>query len=74
MTFWWMPLYEAYQDAGIDPKDIQAAWFGTTVWELRNLGHGWKFDYIPITRWRKPLCYCHRSSQKRLFRDCFLGL
>lgn len=21
--------YEAYEDAGIEPKDIQAAWFGT---------------------------------------------
>ncbi len=23
--------YEAYQDAGIDPKDIQAAWWGTCL-------------------------------------------
>jgi acetyl-CoA C-acetyltransferase len=43
--------YEAYQDAGIDPKDIQAAWFGTTrLITGENLACVLKFDYIPVTR------------------------
>ena len=44
--------YEAYEDAGIDPKDIQAAWFGTTG--SGNTGQpvcqALKFNYIPVTR------------------------
>jgi len=43
--------YEAYEDAGVDRKDIQAAWVGTTM-----SGHGGvtlaaplKLDRIPIT-------------------------
>ena len=43
--------YEAYQDAGIEPKDIQAAWFGSTQIALGEpLAYALKFDYIPITR------------------------
>ena len=43
--------YEAYQDAGIEQKDIQAAWFGTTrLITGESLGSVLKFDYIPITR------------------------
>jgi acetyl-CoA C-acetyltransferase len=43
--------YEAYQDAGIDPKEIQAAWFGTTrLITGENLAGVLKFDYIPVTR------------------------
>jgi acetyl-CoA C-acetyltransferase len=43
--------YEAYQDAGIDQKDIQAAWFGTTrLTTGENLAGVLKFDYIPVTR------------------------
>jgi len=43
--------YEAYQDAGIDQKDIQAAWFGTTrLITGENLASVLKFDYIPVTR------------------------
>jgi acetyl-CoA C-acetyltransferase len=43
--------YEAYQDAGIEQKDIQAAWCG----RIRpitgeNLAGVLKFDYIPVTR------------------------
>jgi acetyl-CoA C-acetyltransferase len=43
--------YEAYGDAGIEPKDIQAAWLGTvfsgiTGMTLSPLG----LQYIPITR------------------------
>ncbi|MEW6033817.1 MAG: acetyl-CoA acetyltransferase [Chloroflexota bacterium] len=44
--------YEAYEDAGVEPKDIQAAWVG-------SMGSGWrgcmlsiplKLEYIPISR------------------------
>jgi acetyl-CoA C-acetyltransferase len=43
--------YEAYQDAGIEQKDIQAAWFGTTrLITGENLASALKFDYIPVTR------------------------
>lgn len=43
--------YEAFQDAGIGPKDIQAAWIGTvfsgmSAMTLSPLG----LQYIPITR------------------------
>lgn len=44
--------YEAYEDAGIDPKEIQAAWFGTV--QSGRTGHpvptALKLDYIPVTR------------------------
>ncbi len=43
--------YEAYEDAGIEPQDIQAAWYGTTL--LRRgtpLCEALKFQYIPVTR------------------------
>jgi acetyl-CoA C-acetyltransferase len=44
--------YEAYADAGIEPKDVQAAWLGT-VGSFRTgqpLAEALKLDYIPITR------------------------
>lgn len=44
--------YEAFEDAGVEPKDIQAAWLGT-AWsgELgRTLAYPLKLDYIPVTR------------------------
>ena len=44
--------YEAYEDAGLDSKDIQAAWVGT-VQSFRTgqpLSRALKLDYIPITR------------------------
>jgi len=44
--------YEAYEDAGLEPKDIQAAWLGTVA--SFNTGQpaaeALKLDYIPITR------------------------
>ncbi len=45
-------VYEAYEDAGIDPKDIQAAWLGTyvTEWTGQMLSRALKLDYIPVTR------------------------
>ena len=43
---------EAYKDAGVEAKDIQAAWLGshTTLWTGQPLAEALKFDYIPITR------------------------
>jgi len=44
--------YEAYADAGIEPKDVQAAWLGT-VSSFRTgqpLAEALKLNYIPITR------------------------
>src|SRR4030042_6844441 len=43
--------YEAYEDAGIDPKDIQAAWVGAAFWATgMMLSVPLKLDYIPVTR------------------------
>ena len=44
--------YEAYEDAGVDPRDIQAAWLGT-VQSFRTgqpLAQALKLGYVPITR------------------------
>ncbi|HIN06960.1 MAG TPA: acetyl-CoA acetyltransferase [Dehalococcoidia bacterium] len=44
--------YEAFTDAGIEAKDVQAAWLGT-VGSFRTgqpLAEALKLDYIPITR------------------------
>jgi len=44
--------YEAYEDAGIEPKDIQAAWVGTVQSFLTGqpLAHALKTEYIPVAR------------------------
>jgi len=46
--------YEAYEDAGVDPSDIQAAWYGTFVSTLPGSGQplasALKLEYKPITR------------------------
>jgi acetyl-CoA C-acetyltransferase len=50
--------YEAYEDAGIEPKDIQAAW----LWNARTAMRGaalaipLKLEYIPITRVENQCC------------------
>ena len=44
--------YEAYEDAGVESKDVQAAWLGT-VQSFRTgqpLAQALKLDYVPITR------------------------
>jgi acetyl-CoA C-acetyltransferase len=44
--------YEAFEDAGIEPKDIQAAWYGSreTGFTGTQLASALKLEYIPITR------------------------
>lgn len=44
--------YEAFEDAGIAPKDIQAAWLGTVQSGLTgiSLSAPLKLQYIPVTR------------------------
>lgn len=45
-------VYEAYEDAKIEPKDIKAAWIGTTQGGVRGtqLSVPLKLEYIPVTR------------------------
>ncbi len=45
-------FYEAVEDAGISPSDIQAAWLGTSSSGRRGsmLAYPLKLDYIPVTR------------------------
>jgi len=44
--------YEAFEDAGVEPKEIQAAWWSSMIsGELgRSLAYPLKTDYIPISR------------------------
>jgi acetyl-CoA C-acetyltransferase len=50
--------YEAYEDAGIEPNDIQAAWFGTqnSAMSGQPPAMALKLDYIPITRVENFCC------------------
>jgi acetyl-CoA C-acetyltransferase len=43
---------EAFEDAGMGPKDIQAAWFGTfeTGYTAQILSSALQLQYLPITR------------------------
>lgn len=43
---------EAFEDAKVEPKDVQAAWLGTTQSGRGGptLAHALKLEYIPITR------------------------
>ena len=50
--------YEAYEDAGIEPKDIEAVWYGT-VWSGETggpLAGALKLQYVPITRVENACC------------------
>ncbi len=44
--------YEAFEDAGIEPKDVQAAWLGTTASGTTGmtLSEPLRLQYIPVTR------------------------
>lgn len=60
--------YEAYEDAGIEPKDIQAVWFGSTqIGQGEPLAYALKFDYIPVTR-VENLC---ATATEALRNACF---
>ena len=46
--------YEAFEDASIEPKDIQAAWFGSIgISTGEPLATALKLDYIPVSRARR---------------------
>ncbi len=44
--------WEAFDDAGIGPNDIEAAWVGTAFSPMtgRRLAEALKLDYLPVTR------------------------
>jgi acetyl-CoA C-acetyltransferase len=44
--------YEAFEDAGIEAKDVQAAWLGTyvTAFTGQLLAQALKLEYIPVSR------------------------
>lgn len=44
--------YEAFADAGIEPKDVQAVWFGTTQSGSTgmSLSEPLRLQYVPVTR------------------------
>ena len=50
--------YEAYEDAGVEPKEIQAAWLGNARTAMRGaaLAIHLKLEYIPITRVENQCC------------------
>lgn len=41
--------YEAFEDAGVDQKDIQAAWLGGGI-TGQTISHALKLDFVPTTR------------------------
>jgi acetyl-CoA C-acetyltransferase len=41
--------YEAFEDAGVDQSDIQAAWLGGGI-TGQNLSHALKLNFVPTTR------------------------
>jgi len=51
-------VYEAYEDAGIEPKDIQAAWLGNARTAMRGaaIAIPLKLEYIPISRVENQCC------------------
>jgi acetyl-CoA C-acetyltransferase len=60
--------FEAFEDAGIEPKDIQAAWFGTTQLATgQPLAQAIKLEYIPITRVENACA----TSTDALMNACF---
>jgi len=61
--------YEAIEDAGIEPKDIQAAWYGSRESGLTgaHLARALKTDYIPVTRVENFCC----GGQDVLRNTCY---
>ncbi len=50
--------FEAYEDAGIEPKDIQAVWLGHAYEGLTGtrLARALKLDYVPVTHVENLCC------------------
>ena len=50
--------YEAFEDAGLEPKDIQAGWMATLITgETGSMLSRWlKLEYVPITRVENFCC------------------
>jgi len=61
--------YEAFEDAGIEPKDIQAAWYGSRESGLTgaHLSRALKTEYIPVTRVENFCC----GGQDTLRNACY---
>jgi len=61
--------YEAYEDAGVDPKDIQAAWVGTFLSGGAGtcIANPLNLDFIPVTRVENACA----SSADALRNACF---
>jgi acetyl-CoA C-acetyltransferase len=62
--------YEAYEDAGVEPKDIQAVWLGHAYEGLTGtrLARALKLDYVPVTH-VENLC-CSGSLPECLLCGC----
>ena len=63
--------YEAYEDAGIEPKDIQAVWLGHAYEGLTGtrLARALKLDYVPVTHVENLCC-----SGTDAFRNACFGV
>jgi acetyl-CoA C-acetyltransferase len=50
--------YESYEDAGVEPKDIQAVWLGHAYEGLTGtrLARALKLDYVPVTHVENLCC------------------
>ena len=50
--------YDAFEDAGVEPKDIEAAWLGSvsTLRQGVGLAYPLKLQFIPITRVENACC------------------
>lgn len=61
--------YEAYEDAGIEPKDIQAAWVGTYYSGLAGsiLSEPLKLNRIPVTRVENFCATGHEALRNACF-------
>ncbi|RLF15798.1 MAG: acetyl-CoA acetyltransferase [Thermoprotei archaeon] len=61
--------YEAFEDAGIEPKDIQAAWWSSVIGGFlgRSLNYALKLDYIPVSRCENRCA----SGHDAFFNACY---
>lgn len=64
--------YEAYEDAGVNPADIQACWFGTVTAPTGGIGgthlvNPLKFKGIPITRVENWCATGHEALRNACF-------